>query len=62
MKKILAILLALLMVFTLAGCGSSEPATTDGGEAAPAEDDKITIAYCINGTLGDKSFFDSGNE
>ena len=62
MKKILAILLALLMVFTLAGCGSNEPATEDGGEEAPAADEKIKIAYCMNGTLGDKSFFDSGNE
>ena len=62
MKKILAILLALLMVFTLAGCSSNEPAATDDGGDAPAADEKIKIAYCINGTLGDKSFFDSGNE
>ena len=65
MKKILATLLALLMVFTLVGCSSSAPATdepaAEGGEEAPAAK-KIKIAYCINGTTGDKSFFDSGNE
>ena len=57
MKKILATLLAILMVFTLAGCGAKEDTA-----AAPAEDEAFKIALCLNGTLGDKSFFDSGNE
>ena len=37
MKKILALLLALCMVFALCACGSSEPAAEDTAEA-PAED------------------------
>lgn len=67
MKKLLTVLLAALMVFGMVGCGSSDTAT-DGGttelskmEQAKA-DGKITIANVVNGTLGDKSFFDSGEE
>ncbi len=37
MKKILALMLALCMVFALCACGSSEPAAEDAAEA-PAED------------------------
>jgi len=51
MKKFLVILLALTMVFTLCGCKKEE-------EKA----EKLKIVYCINGTKGDKSFFDSGTE
>ena len=63
MKKILAILLALVMILSLAACGSTETATpakeeettetTPAEEEAPAEetpaDDKITIGYVIAG-------------
>ena len=67
MKKLLTVLLAALMVLCLAGCGAKE-----AKEDAPAKelskmeqakaDGKITIANVVNGTLGDKSFFDSGEE
>lgn len=53
MKKITALLLALILVFTLVACG---------GEKEPAKDERIRVVYIINGTLGDKSFFDSGYE
>lgn len=58
MKKLLTVLLSLLMVLTLAACGGN------GGDTATDEpkDEVIKIAFCINGLLGDKSFFDSGNE
>ncbi|MBQ1307831.1 MAG: BMP family ABC transporter substrate-binding protein [Erysipelotrichaceae bacterium] len=56
MKKFLTILLSLLLVMSLAGCGKKS-----GGEDTPA-DDRIRLVYIINGTLGDKSFFDSGKE
>ena len=59
MKKLLTVLLAVFMVFALVGC-QNKPAE-EGGESEAA-DEEIKIAYCINGTLGDKSFFDSGNE
>ena len=65
MKKLLTVLLAVLMVLTLAGCGAKEeaaaPAEQSPMEAAKAAG-KITIANVVNGTLGDKSFFDSGEE
>ena len=62
MKKLLAVLLALLMVFALVGCGS-KPNREPTPEPTPEpENKKLTIAYCINGTTGDKSFFDSGTE
>ena len=73
MKKLLSVLLAVLMVFALVGC-SSEGGSEGGDTAtnAPAGEQskmeeakaagKITIANVVNGTLGDKSFFDSGEE
>lgn len=65
MKKLLTILLALLMILSLGACNkkSEEGGETPsgGGEAAP-KDDRIRLVYIINGTLGDKSFFDSGKE
>lgn len=68
MKKLLTVLLAVFMVFALAACGSK---TEEGGNAPTGEvskmeaakaDGKLTIANVVNGTLGDKSFFDSGEE
>ena len=50
MKKILALLLALVLVFSLCACGQ-------GGTTA--EDGVYNVAYLVNGNLGDKSFFDS---
>ena len=55
MKKILAITMALcLMLLVFAGCGGQQ---TDD-PAAPGTD-AVKIVLLINGTLGDKSFFDS---
>ncbi len=55
MKKLLTLLLACLMMVTLFGCGPKDDDNT-------GDDDKIKVVYIINGTLGDKSFFDSGKE
>jgi basic membrane protein A len=63
MKKFLSILLVLLLAVGLVACGGKkeEPAPEPTPEPEqPAE--KIKVAYCINGTTGDKSFFDSGTE
>ena len=46
MKKLFALILAVSMLATLAA-------------AAFAEEDVYTVAYLVNGNLGDKSFFDS---
>lgn len=65
MKKILV---ALLSVAMLAGCGGGT-STNDGGSATSStdggsEDTKkvYNVAYVVNGNLGDKSFFDSAQE
>ena len=55
MKKLIAVLMVLAMVLAFAGC-AKEPA------AEEAAGDKIRLVYIVNGTLGDKSFFDSANE
>lgn len=55
MKKLIAVLMVLAMVLAFAGC-AKEPA------AEEAAGDKIRLVYIVNGTLGDKSFFDSGKE
>ena len=72
MKKILALLLALALVFSLCACGQSEaPAEEAPAAEAPAEEPAAeapaeeetgkvyNVAYLVNGNLGDKSFFDS---
>lgn len=57
MKKLLTILVALLLCFTLAGCNKNS-GNNGGGEPEPA-DEGLKIAYIV-GHLGDKSFSDSG--
>lgn len=67
MKRVLAILLLMTMVFSvLAGCtkepGTTEPAATTAaaaGETTAAAVEPVKILNLINGTLGDMSFFDS---
>jgi basic membrane protein A len=62
MKKrlgITALLLLSVLVF-LAGCGKSNTSTsTSGAAGTPAAGKKINAVYFVNGTLGDKGFFDS---
>ncbi|MBE6779050.1 MAG: BMP family ABC transporter substrate-binding protein [Ruminococcaceae bacterium] len=69
MKKILAFLLAALMVFSLAACGSEEPATStpagdnQGAEFKVKEDFKIGF-ICLHDDKStyDKNFLDAANE
>ena len=53
MKKLIAVLMVLVMVLSFAGCAQ---------ETVDESADKIRLVYIVNGTLGDKSFFDSGKE
>ena len=57
MKKFLAVMLSLVMVLSMAGCGSKEAASSEGGSGEPYK-----VALVIAGVLGDKSFYDSANE
>lgn len=76
MKKVLALLLAMTMAFSLTACGAKKegnPAPAEGGEGteAPAEAEGgdeaapagkgYKAALLLNGNLGDKSFYDSAN-
>ncbi len=57
MKKVLYVLLVVLVTISLLGlvaCKKKE-------EAAAPEEKKVRVALYVNGTLGDKSFFDSAN-
>lgn len=67
MKKILAMLLALVMVFGLAACGKTEaptpevPAPTDAQAEAPTEGvsepkDPVTIAYWYGNGVGEQEY------
>ena len=71
MKKLLKVLLVLFMVFSLVACnkaqeqpsgGEDQGGETGGETGGDTAEDKIRLVYIINGTLGDKSFFDSGKE
>ncbi len=57
-KKLLAMLLCAGMVVSLAACGGSG----DDGDSSGGGDDVYKAALLLNGTLGDKSFYDSANE
>jgi len=68
MKRTISLLLAMMMVVMMfAGCGSKPAEETKAPEAeaaAPAEtaapaEDALEIIYLVNGSLGDKGFFDS---
>lgn len=76
-KKVIALLMTGMMVFSLAACGGndaggdsgdaadsgSEQTADEGGDTASSEDsgEPYKAALLLNGTLGDKSFFDSAN-
>ena len=70
MKKLISLLLVFVMVFSLAACAKQPSVTpttptTPGTEtpSTPAEPAKpYKAVLLLNGTLGDKSFFDSANE
>ena len=60
MKKLLTVLVAMLLVFSLAACNKGGGNNGNaGGTEAPVEDAGLKIAYIV-GHLGDKSFSDSG--
>lgn len=56
MKKVLSLLLVVMMIFSLTACAEKTNPAPDG-DAKPYK-----AALLLNGTLGDKSFFDSANE
>lgn len=67
MKRFLTFLLVLAMAFSLVACGNNTTSNGggtnnggDGGDASTGEPYKA--ALLLNGTLGDKSFYDSANE
>ena len=53
MKKLVAILLTVLVAFSMFACKTSTDATAAGGKKA------YNVVSLVNGNLGDKSFFDS---
>ncbi|MEN1759834.1 BMP family ABC transporter substrate-binding protein [Anoxynatronum sibiricum] len=70
MKKSGSLVLMLLLVLALAlsGCGSPEPAApaapaepAEPGAPAEPSEDALKVVLLLNGTLGDRSFFDSAH-
>lgn len=45
MKKLIAVLLVLAMMLSLAACGGKAPAADAQGNAAPAADEKVTLSF-----------------
>ena len=62
MKKLLALLLALVMTLALAACGGTTGTQGENpdaaGDAAQTEE-KLAVALVVAGTFGDRSFYDS---
>lgn len=56
-KKVLSLLIIFTLVFSLAACNKNEVKENK----AEKSDEPLRVALLINGTLGDKSFFDSAN-
>ena len=61
MKKAISLLLVVMMIFSLAAC-AQKPAENAGEEPNGETQEPYKAALLLNGTLGDKSFFDSANE
>jgi len=61
-KKTLSVLMTGLLILSLGlvGCSKKEAPAAAGGEKA-AEADVLKVVLILNGTLGDKSFFDSAD-
>lgn len=59
MKKVISLLLAVMMIFSVTACANEPGETPSGGTSEGGKPYKA--ALLINGTLGDKSFFDSAN-
>src|SRR4051794_745085 len=53
-------LILLLMVAALVGCSSNSTDSSSKGSKEKDGSKKVKIAYFVSGTLGDKSFWDSG--
>lgn len=62
MKKFMAMLLALTMVFSLAACGQSSKGTEANTEAAAAVEDKDTWVMAINATFPPFESIDDGTD
>ena len=46
MKKVLALIIASVMVFALAACGGGSDSDAGDADGSAAENKKITIAFC----------------
>lgn len=60
MKKLLSVLIILTLVLSLVACGTKEEPKDTTGETGKTEE-PLRVALLLNGTLGDKSFFDSAD-
>ena len=64
MKKAVGLLLALIMMLSLASCGGNGTKAEDGGTAEPsdgsAEAANLKVAMVCSGSLGDSGIFDMG--
>lgn len=63
MRKIIvfAVILSLMFIFGLTGCGKNSEVSKEQTTVADSKEKPLKIVLLINGTLGDKSFFDSAN-
>lgn len=60
-RKLLSILMVLMLLAgVMAGCGSKSKPDADGSGSVDGEK-PLKVALMLNGTLGDKAFFDSAN-
>lgn len=58
MKKLIALMLALVLAVAAFGCNNA-PANDDGNDNKDGKGDVYNVVSLVNGNLGDKSFFDS---
>lgn len=52
MKKLVAFIMMMVMVFSMAGCGSSEKSSDTAAESQTA----MTICMALNGSINDKGW------
>ena len=59
MKKIIAMLLALVMVLSLAACGGEKAPDSTAPNQSDAPKTDLTVALVVAGTFGDQAFYDN---
>lgn len=56
MKKLIALMLSMVMVLSLAACGGDNASNSGSGSQSGAQDGALKVALCLSGTINDQGW------